>query len=401
MRAHAGAYILFLLALAGASQADQSPVEAPRRQTQAEFIEEWARITAGTAQRILERSSTAPATPLVLEVIPEQPSFPLFSPVTALVRLTNTGAQPVDGNFQLGEVFGRLFVYVAGRNQQFVPYLSQAFVYAQVSDLEVPRSTLPSKASITAHVSILYTHATKGYAFPTSGTYRVKMVFAYRTDYSLVSSNEVRFRIVNPRDEDADASALFKGEEEAKVLQGESTNPEAIARLRQVVERWPDSDYALYAQVALSSLRPEVSGFPQLRADRVLGPHHRALLGADMRTLRDTTQTTLARMAAARRIGREFGHKASIPLLTKIAGDIHEGVDLRLGALVALSQIPDESVVPVLLNVAIDEKDPKLRDAARYQLESVLGIPASRTWWQENKTHWVPQQRWHALSSSL
>jgi len=399
MRVIAGTWILLLLSLPAVGLTAPSSAEARARETQAEFIERWAQMTAGTAQRILERSETAPPTPLGLEVMPAQPRFPLFAPVTLLVRLSNGGAQPVEGNYQLDESSGRLFVYVAGPDGDFVPYMSRAFIYAQVSDMEVPRTALPPGASITQQVSLVYNHVTKSRAFPTSGTYRVKAVFAYRTDYSLVSSETVELQIANPAGADANASSLLAGDEEARVLQGESTDPKAIANLRRVTEQWPDTDYALCAAAALLALPPETSGFASLAADRPLGPHHRALLERAISAASDKSRGVAMRIAAARRLGVQFGHKDAIPVLATILGDHAADKGLRLQAVVALSQIPDKGAVPPLLDAALEDPDDDVRELAASQLRS-MGVMPRRDMWTQQEATWVPTNRWRLLSDA-
>jgi len=362
------------------------------QQSQPQFIAEWTARTAATARRALEGVRTAPSSDLKLEVGPEQSEYAIFSPVTVFVRLSNARAEPVTGNLQLGERHGRLFAYVARSDQSFVPCVSKALVFAQLEDMIAPNLSLPAGGCILVRVSLLYDHVTQDYAFPQPATYRVKVAFVYDTsDYSkVIESNIAEIRVASASGEEAQALSLFEGREQAQVLQRESADPDALAKLRAVVETCPDSEYALYARAAVSQSRAGVGGIDLPAADRPLGPRHQAILQRAIATLCDTSQTVYGRMGAALRLGEQLGHRDAVAALLSAINDGASPLEVRLSAVVALSQIPDKLAVERLLDVAEQNPEPRVRDRARLQLNH-MGVPNASAWRGLVKDVWVPR----------
>lgn len=382
-------------------QVQASVGEIPARESQSQFLAEWAARTAAIARRTLERARTAPSSDLKLEVASEQSEYVIFSPVTVFVRLSNTGAEAVTGNLQLGETYGRLFAYVRRPGYSFVPYVSQALVLAQLDDMIVPNLSLPAGACIVVRASLVYNHITQDYVFPHPGTYGVKMVFVYdKSDYTKVSaSNVAEIRVVSPPGDEAQVLSLFEDVEQARALQGESNDPDAIAQLRAVVETCADSEYALYARAALLQRRPAVRDFELPAADRLLGPRHRAMLEQAIVTLHDTSQTVYTRMGAALRLGEQFGHEDAISALLSVINHPSSPREVRLSAVIALSQIPNRSAVEALLDVAILQRESLLRERAREQLSHMgvhVGSVRPRAVWEVIKETWVPRSAGHA-----
>ncbi|UCH33858.1 MAG: HEAT repeat domain-containing protein [Armatimonadota bacterium] len=388
-------YRMALAAAAVSAQGVSSVAAAPSPQE--EYLEELASSTARMAQVSLERASVAGSGDLTLELAPAQETWPLFAPVTVFVRLTNAGTQPAEGYYQLNEDSARLFLYIARAGGQFVPLLSLAALRAQMNDMMFPRGLLPPGNAITARVTLLYDYVTRDYAFPLAGTYRVKAVFAYDLGYeNVVSSNVADIKIVSADWQDTQVVPLVEGQEQANVLQRESADADAVAKLRTVVEMCPDSEYALYARTPLSWPPGASYAREAPAADRTLGPRHRAVLEEAVATLRDASQTTYMRMGAALRLGEQLGHKDAMPALVSAINDSAAPREVRFAAVIALSQIPDPSAVEALLDVVTAHPEPALRERARKQLVH-MGVPVGPVhppagWELRKETGtWVPR----------
>ena len=388
------AFALALAAAAVSIRPGSNAAAAPG--TQDEYLREVASRTARTAQEMLGRATVAGAGDLTLQVYPAQETWPLFAPVTLFVRLANAATHSVRGYFQLNEGSGRLFMYVARSGRDFVPVLSQTALVAQMEDTVFSHGVLPPGGAITARVTLLYDHVTRDYAFPLAGTYRTKAVFAYDLGYkNLVPSDVAEVKVVTPDPQDAEATGLIEGLEQAKVLQRDSADLGATANLRAVVDACPDSEYALYARTPLSWPLGASYAREAPAADRTLGPRHRAMMEHIIATLGDSKQPAHLRMGAALRLGEQFGHKDAIPALVSVINDEPVPMEVRLAALIALSQIPHESAVERLIQVMEQHSEARLRDRARVQLTH-MGVPSGPAWRRVVKERWVPRSAGNA-----
>lgn len=188
--------------------------------------------------------------------------------------------------------------------------------------------------------------------------------------------------------------------------------PVPTGRATAVWEQWwrenePTFTFNRWSQAATS--------LGVMAADRVLEPGQRAWLDEVIRSLLDygegDSRSSLRRADAARTLG-EIGHRDAIPALKQVFEDTTLAWELRYVALTALSQIPDKSVVPVLIQ-ALGDREPNIFYHAVKLLQNVSGEPvglrfASGTpleqeqpaviarwqrWWRENREWFVFDRR--------
>jgi len=238
-----------------------SGAQARPRTAMVETPPEVVRRVADSGLRLLEEARRAPPCVLRLEILPAHKTFPAFLPVRLVMRLSNTGRHKLEGDFSLGQDGGFVFVCVAQGSGAFVTYTSERFLAAQRKSREGRRFLLQPAGAVSEEIALLYNDTTGDYAFPRAGRYRIIAAgsFCPRVGKQLpacchLASREVSIEITNPSRSEARALGLYRGKEQAKVLQEESDDADAIDELRTLLARYPDSKYAALTREALLRL---------------------------------------------------------------------------------------------------------------------------------------------------
>lgn len=90
--------------------------------------------------------------------------------------------------------------------------------------------------------------------------------------------------------------------------------------------------------------------------------------------LLDLEKNAASRLKAAEKIGLHVPHKAAIPFLRKVVEDTSDDEHVRANALVALSRIPDPSVIPIIIK-RVSDQSAVVRGSAVGQLRKLANIP--------------------------
>lgn len=102
---------------------------------------------------------------------------------------------------------------------------------------------------------VLYDNASKDYAFPASGLYRVKAVFHRLGAAPDIESNTVQIRVTDPAETDAAALNLFKSKIVAQLIMNLNEDSEAVTRLESLMTEHGSTTYGKYAQFYLARLQ--------------------------------------------------------------------------------------------------------------------------------------------------
>lgn len=134
-----------------------------------------------------------------------------------------------------------------------------------------------------------------------------------------------------------------------------------------------------------------------LAADRKLTPKERKEMDAAIQVLLDRKRKLEERKKAAEVLGYRIAHQEAIEPLKRIAFNKREERELRYWAVTALSLIADKRVIPLLIDLAIDDK---VGGRAAEQLRKLTGmrLPPGiepmkkgekwRDWWTRNKVRY-------------
>ncbi len=184
---------------------------------------------------------------LRLEIGSLKPSYMVFEPVFIDISVKNEEGELLKVTPDLVLEAGNVSMFIAESGGKFVQY-------SPGIDLEPDRAPVvlkPSK-SITARQLVLFNAATKAFAFPAAGKYRVRAIlhgYGLRPD---AESNVLEVRVNAPVGREAEAMKLFADREVAKLVMSLNDDDAAASVLERLMEKYPDTTFGRYAQFYLA-----------------------------------------------------------------------------------------------------------------------------------------------------
>lgn len=197
---------------------------------------------------------------LRLETRPSKTALLVGEPLLIEFAITNTSDKPLTFDCDLDLGGGQLkFFMLRLLPEEVEESNSQPRSFEFVVHYNAIRApmTLEVGKSITNTHLIVYNHRHNDFPFPEAGKYRMWCVFHnYVGNHEeKIESNKVTITVQEPQAEEAKAFALWKEDRNmALVVQGESKDKNAIAKLQQLSQEYPKSVYSQYAKGALLRL---------------------------------------------------------------------------------------------------------------------------------------------------
>lgn len=174
----------------------------------------------------------------------------LGEPVVAYMDIINSGSEPVEVIKKLDPEFGIVKFIIKKQNEEtvFRPYM--------VVDSLPEKVTLKPGSRISGSGKIFY--GGKGWTFNSPGNYQIKATYSGLVEDpdKVIESNTAEVQIRSPSsDEEKDQVNLIMGDEQGLFLlfQGGDHLSDGISNLKELTTKYPQSDLAGYADIALGT----------------------------------------------------------------------------------------------------------------------------------------------------
>lgn len=184
-----------------------------------------------------------------LVLFTDKSEYLLGEPVIVYTQIINPGSERVSIIDQIDPRYGHLNLYIKRQDKEeivFVPYI--------FADSNIHASILEPGKSITEAIKIFY--GGNGWTFESAGKYQIRAIYKGNIENPAekIGSNVVEITVLPPEHEqEKEGVNLIMGKEQGKFLLFESGDhlTEGISSLRKLVNKFPESHLANYANFAL------------------------------------------------------------------------------------------------------------------------------------------------------
>jgi hypothetical protein len=174
--------------------------------------------------------------------------YRLGEPVIVYMELINSGSEPVEVLKKLEPEVGIVKFFIKKQNEEtiFRPYM--------VVDSLPEKVSLKPGSRISGSAKIFY--GGKGWTFNSPGNYQIKATYSGIVKYpdKAIESNTVEVNITGPSsEEEKDEVNLIMGDEQGLFLlfQGGDHLSKGMKNLEELTKKYPQSELAAYADIAL------------------------------------------------------------------------------------------------------------------------------------------------------